>query len=500
MATSDNPELLTEYEAALLTGMSPRLLKWLCSYAPKSGNNRKLILAKKVGKLRYYTRAELLDFNAWLDAPWPSEKGKRPSIPSGIKKEIKIESNGECALCQGSKDVCEAAHIEPVASSKNNHPRNLIWLCSNHHTKFDKGLYECHPKDRDIIRTQKKMFAYYAKIQWEMQSKSMVGGLLLMKAIAKLSDQMESAKSKELATLETKAESVIALIPKMAPLSHTDPLFEDYENAKTALKEIVKTGSVKSKLRRAKKVRTEFIANAGYVTCFVCDGSGYRDDRDCPVCDGEKQIPEDFAENLDVSPYEKVDCPVCEGAGARSGQRCDVCDGEREMDRRFADRIDPKDYQEVSCPLCEGKGYYDDRDCDVCAREGVVEPRNLEYFDSNDYAHHPCPVCKKTGYLDGLDCHACDGEGSMQKRYLDELDLSDYEDIDCPVCNGSNIWGDLDECPACQGKRQMAKRYADKIDVTNFEWITCQACEGTGEGNYGECPKCLSGNVMRRNT
>lgn len=177
--TLDHKNLITEYEAALLTGMSPRLLKWLCSHAPKSGSNRKLSFVKDAGSLRYYDKAELLEFNAWLEAPWPSNKGKRPSIPAGVKKEIKVEANGECALCKGSRDVCEAAHIEPVVSSKNNHPRNLIWLCANHHTTFDKGLYECHPDDRDIVRTQKKCSGFMQRSNGRYRAKTWLADCFL---------------------------------------------------------------------------------------------------------------------------------------------------------------------------------------------------------------------------------------------------------------------------------------------------------------------------------
>jgi hypothetical protein len=37
---------LSEYEAACVTGMSPELLRWLTSNAPKSGIKRKLKVAK----------------------------------------------------------------------------------------------------------------------------------------------------------------------------------------------------------------------------------------------------------------------------------------------------------------------------------------------------------------------------------------------------------------------------------------------------------------------
>ena len=40
-------KLLNEYEAAVKTGMSPTLLRWLTKYAPKSGEPRKLKIAKE---------------------------------------------------------------------------------------------------------------------------------------------------------------------------------------------------------------------------------------------------------------------------------------------------------------------------------------------------------------------------------------------------------------------------------------------------------------------
>src|SRR5690606_12605760 len=60
----------------------------------------------------------------------------RPNIPAGIKKEIKKESGGKCAICGFGEG--EYAHIDPVSNSKNNHPHNLIYLCPNCHTAYDK--------------------------------------------------------------------------------------------------------------------------------------------------------------------------------------------------------------------------------------------------------------------------------------------------------------------------------------------------------------------------
>ena len=75
----------------------------------------------------------------YLNQPWPlPENGKRPSIPNLIKEDIKRESHYSCAIC-GHMDNGEVAHIEPVSETLNNSPDNLIFLCPNHHTKYDYG-------------------------------------------------------------------------------------------------------------------------------------------------------------------------------------------------------------------------------------------------------------------------------------------------------------------------------------------------------------------------
>jgi HNH endonuclease len=54
-------------------------------------------------------------------------------------------------MCHKHKDTCEAAHLDPVAKSFNNHPENLLWLCSNQHTAYDKGLYGPRQEDADFV-------------------------------------------------------------------------------------------------------------------------------------------------------------------------------------------------------------------------------------------------------------------------------------------------------------------------------------------------------------
>lgn len=78
---------LNEFQAASVVGMSPTLLKWFVSYAPKYGSDRKLKARADSGHL-YFERAELEGFNDWLKVAWPSKEGARPPVPTGIKLSL----------------------------------------------------------------------------------------------------------------------------------------------------------------------------------------------------------------------------------------------------------------------------------------------------------------------------------------------------------------------------------------------------------------------------
>jgi hypothetical protein len=103
---------VNEYEAARIVGLSPTLLRWFTSYAPRPGSERKLQIAKKEQDTIFFDEQELVYFNAWLALPWPQKVDEsRPGIPVGIRDEIRVEANGECAICLAHSDKCEAAHI-----------------------------------------------------------------------------------------------------------------------------------------------------------------------------------------------------------------------------------------------------------------------------------------------------------------------------------------------------------------------------------------------------
>src|SRR5262245_17192802 len=130
--------LLTQIEAAMKYGVSIKLLEYFTKKCPKQ-NEARLLKRVKVGELVLFDEHELLSYQNWLNEPWHYKKGQRPPIPDAIKEDIKAESHYGCAIC-GYSDNGEVAHIETVAKSLNNSPDNLIFLCPNHHTKYDLGF------------------------------------------------------------------------------------------------------------------------------------------------------------------------------------------------------------------------------------------------------------------------------------------------------------------------------------------------------------------------
>lgn len=107
--------LLSEYQAAALLGMSPELLRYLATHQVKWKDSRKLAVAKEFNGALYFDESELKDYDSWLRSLWPAKDNKRPGLPEAIREEIRLEANMECALCKSSGQAGEAAHIDPVA-------------------------------------------------------------------------------------------------------------------------------------------------------------------------------------------------------------------------------------------------------------------------------------------------------------------------------------------------------------------------------------------------
>jgi len=118
-------------EAAHRLRMTVKLLLWSKSYSPKR-DQRKLAINRD-GTI---DEAEVQAFDAYLRATWTD---KNPG--SEIQREIDRESRGLCGLCLKHSDTTEAAHINRKDIELDHycqHPHNLINLCADCHTRYDR--------------------------------------------------------------------------------------------------------------------------------------------------------------------------------------------------------------------------------------------------------------------------------------------------------------------------------------------------------------------------
>ena len=495
MADSD---VISEYEAAAVTAMSPTLLKWLTSYAPKHGSKRKLTVARQEDGVTYFERDEVVAFDAWLKQPWPRKNGARPNIPSAIRDEVRIEANGACAICQQHKGSCEAAHLDPVAKSDNNHPENLLWLCSNHHTVYDKGLFGPDKENAAFVAAFKQALTRHKVQLWRMQHRLSVKAITLLETCVLMNEQLQRATTKtQIKAIKDIARKTLDAIPVLAPVSDEDPKKSDHDALAVEFAQLRSDKvPVAKRLRNAGRVREKFVAAYSYVECPVCDATGRHDGQDCPVCLGDRQVEKSDVRRIDLDQYRKVECPLCEGDGEHDHEPCPACGGEGSMDKRYADYVDTRDYETVDCPLCEGKATYNGDDCPACRGEGEMARQQSNNIDLCQYDEVDCPLCEGKGRWDGEDCPECRGYRQMQRRFADEVNIRGYEMVECSLCNGKGRHRGED-CPVCNAEREISRHARDGVDLREYQLVSCPVCAGHRR-KVDDCNACHGEGEMER--
>ncbi|MFN8368425.1 MAG: HNH endonuclease signature motif containing protein [Candidatus Kapaibacterium sp.] len=63
----------------------------------------------------------------------------RPPIPTNLRRQVLVEAGHRCAIPSCRMTTIEIAHIVPYSKVKEHKFENLIALCPNCHTRFDKG-------------------------------------------------------------------------------------------------------------------------------------------------------------------------------------------------------------------------------------------------------------------------------------------------------------------------------------------------------------------------
>lgn len=456
---NQDSDSLNLYEAACLVKMSPGLLEWLTSYAAKHGDKTKLISDGNISGVPTFNKVKLLEFNQWLHKPWSnSSRSNRPNIPQKIKEEIIKEAATTCAICHGHAETCEAAHIDPVHKSKDNHPHNLIWLCANHHTAFDSGLFGPLVENQDFVAALKETLLQYSLATHTVYADAMKQAFYLLEA-GKRAAAIVSKTEEDIKTVEAVGakilDDVLKLTTKRGRANASDKdgraLFDKLAGL-TKATEFINATSSAEKLHVLEEVHDEFQVAAGMAECPLCKGSGVRDGDDCSYCGGNRQIDRRFAENYDGHDYEDVDCPACKGKGHFGRyDECPECHGNCQMERRFAELVSLSKYREVDCPNCEGTGVRDNDDCPFCNGQAQIEEQLAEAYDASQYDDVQCDVCRGRGQTNRYEeCPKCSGKGNVTGQMHEARTKRDYEFVSCPKCKGAGAWNQ-DDCPRCFG-------------------------------------------------
>ncbi|BAU91416.1 DnaJ central domain-containing protein [Methylorubrum populi] len=512
MASNTKPEgkgKLSEVEAAIRLRMSPELLEHFTRYGAKAGIRRKLACETADG-LRWYEEAELAAFDKFLREPWPVKEGKtRPHMPEKVRLEIKLEANCGCAICNHGAN-CEAAHIEPVSQTLSHHPAGLIWLCPNHHTDFDKGLYMPRDVDLATVRAVKQMLVNRRVRGWTIERNASLAVLQLVRQIEEIGGLLANAQfaaahgaavalaEQDIVALEETASRAATAKPTAGPVGRSYGKFAAKVASSAKGARTLPGARIPTFAAAVVEARDEFLRDASMTACPLCGGAGSWDGSDCPACGGEGYIGTAEARRIDVSAYQAVDCPVCDGLGQRNGSPCTACGGERRMQRRHAEAVDARDYQEVPCPVCAGVGRRQGEECPACGGERSMERHVADRIDPTAYDEVDCPLCHGSGRRDGLDCPVCQGDGRVEARHAERVDLSDYAEVPCRLCGGSGQVNGYD-CPPCGGDGRMERQRADRYDWSQYDLVTCPSCKGTGQRHDFDCRSCGGeGQVYRR--
>ncbi len=112
----------------------------------------------------------------------------RPPIPAELKRRLLVEAGHRCAIPTCRHPTTEIAHIEPFANNPVHEYANLIALCPNCHTRFDRGEI-----DRKAMRIYKRRLLFlgdrYSKYELNVldflrtQPRVVVNGPLTVKGL-----------------------------------------------------------------------------------------------------------------------------------------------------------------------------------------------------------------------------------------------------------------------------------------------------------------------------
>lgn len=118
---------------------------------------------------------------------------ERPSIPAELKRSVLVEAGHRCAIPTCRTTTMELAHIEPWAKVQEHTFDNIIALCPNCHTRFDKGEIDrksmrMYKENLALLNNrygefERRVFAILAETKEQLISVGAGGDVLLANAI-----------------------------------------------------------------------------------------------------------------------------------------------------------------------------------------------------------------------------------------------------------------------------------------------------------------------------
>jgi DnaJ-class molecular chaperone len=513
--------LIHKIDAAIKLGISMELLESFISRCPKPHENVKLQTHKMAKGEILIDEDELLRFQNYLNNPWPlPPKGTRPNIPKAIIDDIKAESSYACAIC-GDMNNGEIAHIEAVADTYNNSPDNLIYLCPNHHTQYDKGFKIKNNLTVDEVRAAKRMKRLTRRRMMRYEQNATKTLSQIMTLIKDLHKQATSGSETFSQAALTEADILLKQLPeymknaeeqarKDQPVDKIDQAV--LKSTPTLSKMILGIEAQKDKARISQMVATiadkvnDILIDIDEVECPHCNGAGLTGlvGDFCSYCRGTCYVSKKQADDYDPELLDEKDCPHCGGRGTTglNGDLCCYCGGSCIVSEDKAEEYDPGELDEVECPRCNGKGTYgwNNDFCLFCHGSQTVSTERASEYDESVIDQQECPHCGGSGTIgwNSIACGYCHGSCliSSDKAYRYDPELIDQ--VDCPRCQGKGTigWGST-ACSYCGGDTVVTRSKLENFNTDSLNEVECPRCNGRGiTGLNGDVCKLCHGDTI----
>lgn len=442
-------------------GLQVETVQYLVKKCPKTGETRKLKCFDTAdGPI--FDENELTSFAEYLTEPWPLPKNsRRPSIPKIFKDDVKQESYLGCAVC-GHMDNGEVAHIDAVANTLNNAPSNLVFLCPNHHSKYDLGYKVKSNVTLEEIKAAKllKRNARCRLLKYESYATKSL--LSLIKFVKSVEEKIGTATSENLKTIH---------------LAELNGLLKEVPGLLKAAQEEAKKDATATEINKV-------LAMAAPQLAAVATGSPSQKTADSSRMKAKQLVSkiEDVLIEID-----EVDCPHCNGRGLNGlvGDFCRYCKGSCVVSKAKRNAYDPDDIDETECPHCNGRGttgLVSDL-CSYCRGSCTVSHAKAESYEADQIDEVPCPRCDgsgTTGLVNDL-CGYCKGSCTISQAKCDAYNPEDMDEVDCPHCDGRGTTGLVgDYCAYCRGSCQVNMAKYEAYEPNNIDEVECPHCTGRG--------------------